>query len=227
MRRFVGRFETRELLLVAFFAAFLVASRAALRWHLNLPGHSMLPAAFGLVLLRICVERRGAALLCGTLAGLAIAALGLGKGGPLLVLKLALPGAAVELGGGFLSALDPRAAGRLRAGGLAVGMAAGASAIVPVVVVEWLADVDATVIALHAATSGAGRIAFGGLGGLAAAWVGGELVHHGLLVRSAPADAERPSEREGVLTGGGDARAAATPTDASRSPGPKNPEPNR
>ena len=40
------RLETRDVLLLAFFAAFLVATRAAMRWHLHLPGHS--PGSLGL-----------------------------------------------------------------------------------------------------------------------------------------------------------------------------------
>ena len=45
-----GRIETREAILIAFFAAFLVAARAALRWHIHVPGHATLAIAFGLVL---------------------------------------------------------------------------------------------------------------------------------------------------------------------------------
>lgn len=181
MMRRRSRLDTRELILLCFFAAFLVASRAALRWHLHIPGHAMLPAAFGLVLVRVCVGRRSAATLCGVLAGSAVAALGMGRGGPLLLLKLALPGAVVDLGallgGGNRDRLRP-----IRpAMGLALGAAAGASSIGPMVLIEWLAGVDPAVIWLHGAGAGVARVAFGALGGAAAAWVGGELAHHGLL----------------------------------------------
>ena len=181
MKRLVSGFDTRELLLIAFFAAFLVASRAALRWHLHVPGHSMLAAGFGLVLVRICVDRRGAALLCGTLAGMGIAALGMGQGGPLLVLKLAVPGALVDLGAALETTVGRRARSTRLVSGLFLGAAAGAGAVAPVALVEWLAGVDGGVIALHAVTGGVGRIGFGALGGMGAAWVGGELVHHGLV----------------------------------------------
>jgi hypothetical protein len=183
------RLETRELLLIAFFAAFLVAARAAMRWHIHVPGHAMIAVSFGLVLVRSCVDRRGAATLCGVFAGAVVAALGMGKGGPLVVLKLALPGLVVDLG------TRPRARSAppisiLR--GLVLGGVAGASGLVPLVAVEWLADVDPSVIALHALASGLGKSLFGASGGAAGAWVARELDHHGLLRTEALAvDGER------------------------------------
>lgn len=172
--------ETREAILIAFFAAFLVAAKAAMRWHLNVPGHAMIATAFGLVLVRSCVDRRGAATLCGLLAGAACAALGMGRGGPLIVLKLLLPGAVVDLatpsrGAGPAIVSIPR--------GLAIGALAGASGFLPTVIVEWLADLAPELIALHALTSAAGKTLFGAAGGAAAAWVARELRHHGVLDR--------------------------------------------
>jgi hypothetical protein len=177
------RFETREALLIAFFAVFLVAARAAMRWHLHVPGHSMVASAFGLVLVRCCIDRRTAATWCGTLAGLACAALGMGKGGPLVVLKLALPGAVVDL----LSMRRDGARAELSlAAGAVLGALAGSSGLVPLVIVEWLADVEPRLIALHALSSGTGKALFGAVGGAAAAWVARELRHHGVLDRVAP-----------------------------------------
>jgi hypothetical protein len=169
--------ETREAVLIAFFAAFLVAARAAMRWHLNIPGHAMVGAAFGLVLVRSCVDRRVAASTCGLLAGVACAALGMGRGGPLIALKLALPGVLVDLG---MLRVGPRSVPSLPRGAW-VGAMAGLSTLAPLVVVEWLTDVEPGVIGLHALTSGAGKALFGALGGAAGAWVARELRHHGLL----------------------------------------------
>ncbi len=90
------RLETREALLLAFFATFIVLAKAALRWHLHIPGHAMFATALFLLLARACVPRMGAATAVGLLAGLVCAALGMGKGGPLIAVKLVLPG----LGGG-------------------------------------------------------------------------------------------------------------------------------
>jgi hypothetical protein len=170
-------------MLIAFFATFLVAARMAMRWHLHVPGHSMITISFGLVLVRACVDRRGAATLCGVLAGLACAALGMGKGGPLIVLKLALPGAVVDLAH---LRRDPAGALLSVTRGLLIGALAGAAGLVPLVLFEALADVEPRLIALHALASGTGKAFFGAVGGAAGAWVARELRHHGLLEHAAP-----------------------------------------
>lgn len=174
------RLETREALLIAFFATFLVAGRAALRWHLHIPGHSMAPTAFALVVVRSCVDRRAAASLCGLVAGVAVAGLGMGRGGPILALKLVLPGAVVDLGAGSSSGGDGRARFSLGAGAL-LGALAGATGFVPVVLVEGWAGVEPAVIALHAATAAGTKAVFGAAGGWAGAWVARELRHHGVI----------------------------------------------
>ncbi len=177
-----SRIGTREAMLIALFAVFLVAARAAMRWHLHVPGHSMIAVAFGLVLVRSCVDRRSAATLCGVLAGVACAALGMGKGGPLIVLKLALPGAVVDL---CQLVRGERASPSLLRGAC-VGALAGASGFVPLVALEWMADVDPQLIALHALASAGGKALFGSVGGAAGAWVAAELRHHGVLAAASP-----------------------------------------
>jgi hypothetical protein len=168
--------ETREALLIAFFAGFLVAARASLRWHLGITGHSMLPAALLLVVARACVPRTGAATLVGALAGAACALLGMGKGGPLIALQLALPGLLVDAGAG------PGARRLARVGwGAAIGAAAGAATFVPVALVEALAGLPADLVLLHAAVSAAAKTAFGAAGGAAGAALVARLRHHGLL----------------------------------------------
>jgi hypothetical protein len=170
-------FETRDLLLLCFLATFLVIARAALRWHLHLPGHSMLPAALLLVLARACVPRGAAATLVGGAAGLVAAALGLGgRAGPFLVLKLALGGAAVDAG----SALRPtRPLGW--AAGAVLGAACGATDFVPVALVEALAGLPWNVVLAHAAVSAGAKAAFGAVGGAAAGAIAARLRHHGVL----------------------------------------------
>ena len=169
-------FDTREVLLLAFFATFVVLTKAALRWHLHLPGHSMFSIALLLVLARACVRRPAAASLVGLLAGIACALLGMGKGGPLIVLKLALPGIVVDLGAcwsGERLAVVWRAA--------LIGAAAGASHFLPVALVESLAGLDADLILAHAALSAGTKAGFGALGGAAGAVIAARLQHHGLL----------------------------------------------
>jgi hypothetical protein len=175
-RSLAPRLDTREALLLAFFATFVVLARAALRWHLHLPGHSMLPTALLLVLARACVPRAGAASIVGLLAGAASALLGMGQGGPLLLLKLGLPGVAVDL---CLLSAPARGFGPARAA--LAGAAAGASDFVPVALVETLAGLAPGVVLAHAAVSAGAKAAFGVLGGAAGALVAERLRHHGLI----------------------------------------------
>jgi hypothetical protein len=179
--------ETRELFLLAFFATGLVLARAALRWHLHVSGHSMFATALLLVLARACVQRPGAATIAGALAGAACAALGMGKGGPLLVLKLALPGAMVDVGAALAPAVLVRP---LLAASL--GAVAGATDFLPVAIVELLADLPLDVVLWHAALSAGAKAAFGAAGAAAGAAIAVRLRHHGLL----PGDlSARPRER--------------------------------
>lgn len=168
--------DTREALLVAFFAGFLVAARAAFRWKLGLTGHSLFATALLLVVARACLPRAGAATLVGTLAGVACALLGMGQGGPLIVLKFALPGAVIDVAAGRAS----RRISTARWGAL-VGAAAGASSSLPGALVEALAGLSADLVLLHAAVSAVAKTAFGAAGGAAGAVLAARLRHHGLL----------------------------------------------
>lgn len=177
-RHFLGLrpLETREALLLAFFATFLVIARAAMRWHLHIPGHSLLIAGLLLVLARACVERVAAATIVGALAGLACTALGMGSGGPLIALKLALPGVAVDVGWKLLPAsLPPLLRGAL------LGACAGATHFFPVLIVEGLTGVAASVVMGHALLAAGSKAAFGAVGGAAALAVAERLRHHGVI----------------------------------------------
>ena len=190
MRERVPPIDTREALLLVFFATFIVATRAAMRWHLGLAGHSMLAGGFGLVLVRSCVDRRFAASLCGLLAGGVIAGLGMGRGGPLIVLKLLVPGMIVDLGASpRRGEAPPFSISR----GATIGALAGASAFLPAAIVEALAGIDGRLLMLHALASASGKAVFGALGGAAGAWVARELAHHGLLPKASTADPIRGS----------------------------------
>jgi hypothetical protein len=169
-------FDTREALLLAFFATFIVLTKGALRWHLHMPGHSMFATALCLVVARACVRRPAAATLVGLLAGIACALLGMGKGGPLIALNLVLPGVVVDLGARWSEehlSVVWRAA--------LIGAAAGASHFLPVALVETLAGLDADLVLAHAALSAGTKAGFGALGGAAGAVIAARLRHHGLL----------------------------------------------
>jgi hypothetical protein len=169
-------FDTREALLLAFFATFIVLARGALRWHLHVPGHSLFPIALFLVVARACVRRPAAATLVGLLAGIACALLAMGKGGPVIAVKLLLPGVVVDLGARWSR---ERLAVVWRSA--LIGAAAGASHFLPVALVERLAGLDADLVLAHAALSAGTKAGFGALGGAAGAVIVARLRHHGLL----------------------------------------------
>ena len=169
-------FDTREALLLAFFATFIVLTKGALRWHLHVEGHSMFTIALFLVVARACVRRPAAATLAGVLAGVVCALLGMGKGGPLIVLKLVLPGAVVDLGARW--GREPLTVAWW---GALIGALAGASHFLPVALIETLAGLDADLVLAHAALSAGAKACFGALGGAAGAVIASRLRHHGLL----------------------------------------------
>jgi hypothetical protein len=170
------RLETREALLLAFFAIFIVLAKAALRWHLHIPGHVMFATALFLLLARACVPRFGAASAVGLLAGLVCAVLGMGKEGPLLVVRLLLPGLVVDVG----SAL-PRWAMPETARGVMLGAAAGLIDFFPAATVEMLAGAPTGLVLQHALLAAGARAAFGALGGWAAAAILRRLRDHGIV----------------------------------------------
>ena len=169
-------FDTREALLLAFFATFIVMTKGALRWHLNIEGHAMFTTALFLVLARACVPRPATATLVGLLAGIACALLGMGKGGPIILLKLALPGAVIDLAVRW--GREPLSVAWR---GALIGALAGASQFLPVALVEALAGLDADLVLAHAALSAGAKACFGALGGAAGAAIAARLRHHGLL----------------------------------------------
>jgi hypothetical protein len=170
------RFDTREALLLAFLATFLVVFRAALRLHLHVPGHAMFFTAALLLLARACVPRTGAATAVGLLAGAVCAVLGMGEGGPLIALKLALPGAAVDA----LRWVAPaRSEGAILYA--AVGVAAGVAGVATTPLVELLTGMAPGLVLQHTLLSASAKAAFGALGGLAAWAVVRRLRVHGLI----------------------------------------------
>jgi hypothetical protein len=112
----------------------------------------------------------------GLLAGLVCAALGMGKGGPLVVVKLVLPGLVVDAGAALPRRFLPET---LRA--VLLGAAAGASDFFPAAAVEMAAGMPAGLVLQHAALSAGAKAAFGALGGWAAAAIIRRLRDHGII----------------------------------------------
>ena len=93
------RFTLSEAVLLCFCATFVVLTRAGLRLHLHLPGHVMFFTMFFLLLARGCVPKLGSATLVGLITSLASVLLGMGAGGPMVLVKFLLPALVVELAG--------------------------------------------------------------------------------------------------------------------------------
>ncbi len=125
---FLGlRFTLREALLLGFCATFIVLSRASLRLHFSLPGHTMAVMMFFLLLARGCVPKAGAATLVGFISGIACILLGMTKAPPLLATNFVLPAIVVDLAAAVFprvavssagAALVPPVVRRLQANGL-------------------------------------------------------------------------------------------------------------
>ncbi len=166
----------QEALCLAFCACFIVITRAAFRLHLNIPGHAMLFTMFFLILGRGCVPKMGAATLTGILAGLLCTLLGMGKGGPLIMLKFLFPALIVDVAGIFSTGL----AGSYLACAL-VGALGAASRFLSIIIVEWVIGIDWDIIIQHALISSASGILFGVLGSLMVPPIYRKLKVHGLV----------------------------------------------
>ena len=175
---FVKRFTLQEAVCLGFCASLIVITRGGLRLHLNVPGHAMFFTMFFLILGRGCVPRLGAATLVGLVAGLLCTLLGMGKGGPLIILKFVIPGLIVD-GGGIIYSGFPES---YVACGL-IGAIASASRFLTIVIVEWVIGMDWSVILQHAAISSSFGVLFGAIGSLMCPPIVRRLKASGLITR--------------------------------------------
>jgi hypothetical protein len=190
--RFVWRFTLREALLLGFCATFIVLTRAALRLHLGLPGHSMFFLVFFLLVARGCVPKLGAATLVATIAGLVCLLLGMAKLGPVIVANFVLPAVVVDAA----CALRPRLVTSIVAC-LIVGGLASATKGVSAVVIDWLTDMEAELVVQHAIVAAAWSVAFGVAGAAFVAPVVRRLQANGLAPSPARAAATAASPSSG------------------------------
>jgi hypothetical protein len=135
---------------------FIVITRIALRLHLKIPGHAMFFTLFFLLLARGCVKYRFSATFTGLIAGLIAVILGLGKGGPLILVKFILPAIVIDIsalllpglfGSFFLIAV--------------VGAVASSTMFLNTYLIDYLAGMDSALIFQHALIKSACSIAFG------------------------------------------------------------------
>jgi hypothetical protein len=155
------RFSLREALVLGFCATFIVLTRAALRLHLSLPGHSMFFLMFFLIMARGCVPKVGATTLVGLISGLVCLMLGMAKMGPLILANFVLPAVVVDLAG----AIYPRLVTSYLAC-LVVGMLAAASKNVSAVGIDLLMGMEKAIILRHLVITTVSSAIFGALGAL-------------------------------------------------------------
>ena len=151
----------KEALFIGFCAVLILFTRAALRLHLHISGHSMFFTLFFLMLARGCVSRRLAATFAGLLSGLMALVFGLGKGGLLIPLKFILPALVVDLA----ALLAPGLFQSYLLCALTAALAA-ATKFISTFILDWLVGMDRVVIIQHAALEAVGAAAFGVAGSL-------------------------------------------------------------
>jgi len=160
-RYFFKRFSLKDAIFLGFCATFIVITRAGLRLHLNIPGHAMFFMCFFLLLAVGCVPRMWAATIVGVVAGIVAILLGMGQGGPLMLLRFILPAIIVDFG----RLVYPRLTANFLACAV-VGVLAAASRFLTIVLPDMLAGMEWAVVAGHAVVSTLMGMAFGALGSL-------------------------------------------------------------
>lgn len=90
-------FSLQDALFIGFCATLLVALKSMLRLKLGISGHSMFLMTFFYLICYGVVGRVGCLSACGLLSGVVAMILSVGKGGPLILIKFALPAIAMDL----------------------------------------------------------------------------------------------------------------------------------
>ena len=155
------KLSLRDALFLGFCAVFILVTKAGLRLHLKIPGHSMFFAVFFLMLARGCVRNGFAATFSGLLAGIMTMILGMGKGGPLLIIKFLLPGLAVD----GMAFLLPGLFQSLPLCALTAALA-GITRFASTYVVDILTGMDPDILMQHIVIQSSGNLIFGIAGGL-------------------------------------------------------------
>lgn len=176
---FFKRFTLKDAIFLGFCAVFIVITRAGLRLHLNVPGHAMFFLCFFLLLAVGCVPRMWAATIVGVVAGIVAVLLGMGRGGPLMMLRFIFPALIIDLA----RALYPRLTTDFPACAITGVLAAG-SRFITIVVPDLLAGMEWTLVAGHALTSTLMGMGFGGLGSLMVPAIIRRLKAHNMVAES-------------------------------------------
>lgn len=151
----------QESLFLGFCAVFILLTRVVLRLHLSISGHVMFFTVLFLMIARGCVSYGFAATFTSLLAGVGAMVLGIGQGGPLLLLKFVLPGLVIDIGayiftGMFQSYLLCALVGAVASSTKAIGT----------FIIDLLVGMDRTIIIQHAVFETAAAVLFGVAGSL-------------------------------------------------------------
>lgn len=176
MRMKKNRLTLKDSLFLGFCAVFIILMRAALRLHLNIPGHSMLFTLFFLMLARACVPTRFSATFTGLISGMMAVILGLGKGGPLILMKFLPPAMVIDI------LAMPVPAWYTRYGYcLLMAALAASTKFFSTVTVDVLIGMDPTVTLIHALTGSVFGAFFGMAGSLFVPPITAKLNAHGII----------------------------------------------
>jgi hypothetical protein len=170
------KISLKDSLFIGFCAVFLLSAKALLRLHLKVPGHSMFFSVFFLLIARGCVKHRLAASFCGLLAGIMGVILGMGKGGPLILIKFLLPALIVDLMAGILPGMFQSILLCVLTGALAAS-----TRMLSTYLIDILAGMAPEVVLQHVWLQGAGNLLFGMAGGIAVPAVLRKLTAYGAI----------------------------------------------
>jgi Mg/Co/Ni transporter MgtE len=175
-RMFRSVISLRETLFLGFCAALIIVSKMAFRWRLGITGHAMFFSVFFLLIASGTVRNRFSASLTGVMVGLMSFMLGMGRSGPLLIVRYLLPGMAIDLSGMIFKEMPFRYHWCLLA-----GILAGSTSFIVTGLMDWLVGIDTVVLLQHAGMNSLGNMLFGGLGSVFVPPVMRKLRVHGVL----------------------------------------------
>lgn len=175
------KLSLKNSLFIGFCAVFILVAKAAFRLHLKIPGHAMFFTMFFLLLARGCVRYRLAATFTGLMAGVMTMLLGMGKGGPLLLIKYLLPGLAVDVMAFMLPGLFESVVLCI-----ITAIVAGSMRFFSTALIDFLVGMDFGVLIQHALIQAAGNILFAMAGAAMVPHVIKKLRAYGVITEAVP-----------------------------------------
>jgi ABC-type thiamin/hydroxymethylpyrimidine transport system permease subunit len=178
-------FTTRELAILALFAALVAISKAVLRMPLHVPGHSGITWMAILLVSRAVIRRPGAGTLVGLVSGLLAVMIVGGREGLLLWLKYLTPGIMMDLAAFATGERLHHPAVAIIAGALA-----NITKLSTSLIVSLLLGIPMGYIALGLGLAATTHVVFGALGG----WLGAVVVRALRRLKVPSIEALAPSE---------------------------------